>query len=94
MLNCILARIYGTLFSSSDSFPKFHPIISSKGNFNYNLAYFLCYLVSPLLPYDYSAKILFLLFLKLRMQIFPENILFPTMRLVFLLIFHFKKPVI
>ena len=34
----------------------------------------------------------FFLFLKLRMQIFPVNVLFPTMQLVFLLIFHFKKP--
>ena len=40
------------------------------------------------------AKILFLFFLKLRMQIFPENFLFPVMQLVFLLIFHFRKPLI
>ena len=40
------------------------------------------------------AKTLFLLFLKLRMQIFPENFWFPTVQLVFLLIFHFKKPLI
>ena len=37
---------------------------------------------------------LFLFFLKLRMQIFPENFLFPVMQLVFLLIFHFRKPLI
>ena len=40
------------------------------------------------------AKILFFFFLKLRMQIFPENFLFPVMQLVFLLIFHFRKPLI
>ena len=36
------AHIYGTpkmhRFSSSDSFPKLRPIVSSKGTFNYNLA--------------------------------------------------------
>ena len=35
---------------------------------------------------------LFPFFLKLRMQIFPKKFLFPTMELVFLPIFHFKKP--
>ena len=55
-----LARIYGTpkmhKFSSSDSFPKLHPIVSSIGFFNYNLAYFLCDLLSPLVPNDYYCK--------------------------------------
>ena len=45
------ARICGTpklhKFSSSNSFPKLHPIVSSIGNFNYNLACFLCNLLSP-----------------------------------------------
>ena len=54
------ARIYGTLkmhkFSSSDSFPKLRPIVSSIGTFNYNLARFLCDLLSPLVPNDYSCK--------------------------------------
>ena len=48
------ARIYGTpkmhKFSPSDSFPKLHPIVSSIGTFNYNLAR------SPLVPNDYSCK--------------------------------------
>ena len=39
------ARIYGTpkmhKFSSSDSFPKLRPIVSSIGTFIYNLARFL-----------------------------------------------------
>ena len=39
------ARIYGTpkmhKFSSSDSFSKLRPIVSSIGTFNYNLARFL-----------------------------------------------------
>ena len=43
-------------FSSSDSFPKLRPIVSSIGTFNYNLAHFLCDLLSPLVPNDYSCK--------------------------------------
>ena len=54
------ARIYGTpkmhKFSSSDSFPKLRPIVSSIGTFNYNLVRFLCDLLSPLVPNDYSWK--------------------------------------
>ena len=54
------ARIYGTpkmhKFSSSDSLPKLRPIASSIGTFNYNLARFLCDLLSPLVPNDYSCK--------------------------------------
>ena len=53
-------RIYGTpkmhKFSSSDSFPQLRPIVSSIGTFNYNLARFLCDLLSPLVPNDYSCK--------------------------------------
>ena len=40
------ARIYGTpkmqKFSSSDSFSKLRPIVTSIGIFNYNLARFIC----------------------------------------------------
>ena len=43
-------------FSSSDSFPKLRPIVSYIGTFNYNLARFLCDLLSPLVPHDYSCK--------------------------------------
>ena len=54
------ACIYDTLklnkFSSSDSFPKVRPIVSSIGTFNHNLAHFLCDLLSPLVPNDYSCK--------------------------------------
>ena len=78
------ARIYYTpkihKFSSSDSFPTFCPIVSSIGTFNYNLTRFLFDLLSPLVPNDYSCtQILFLSFLKLRIQVFPENFLFPIM---------------
>ena len=54
------ARIYGTpkmhKFSSSDSFPKLCPIVSSIGTFNYNFVSFLCDILSPLVPIDYSCK--------------------------------------
>ena len=50
------ARIYSTpnmhKFSSSDSFPKLCPIVSSVGTFNYHLARFLCDLLSPLVAND------------------------------------------
>ena len=51
------ACIYGTpkmhKFSSSDSFPKLRPIVSSIVTFNYNLARLLSDLLSP---NDYSGK--------------------------------------
>ena len=54
------ARIYGTpkmhKFSSSDSFPKLPTIVSSIGTFKYNLSRFLCHLLSPLVPNNYSCK--------------------------------------
>ena len=54
------ALIYGTpmmhKFFFSDSFPKVCPIVSSIGTFNYNLAHFLCDLLSPLVLNDYSSK--------------------------------------
>ena len=54
------ARFYGTprmhKFSSSDSFPKLHSIVSSTGTFDYNLSHFLCDLLPPLVPNDYSCK--------------------------------------
>ena len=54
------ARTYGTpkmhKFSSSDSFPKLCPIVSSIVTFNYNFACFLWDLLSPLVPNDYSYK--------------------------------------
>ena len=53
------ARICGTSkmhkFSSSDSFPKLCPIVSSIGTFNYNLARFFCNL-SALVPNHCSGK--------------------------------------
>ena len=77
------ARIYGApkmgKFSSSDSFPKLRPIVSLIGTFNYNLARFFCDTISSLVPNGYSCKVLFLLFLKLRMHIFPKHFLSPTM---------------
>ena len=43
-------------FSSSHSFPKLRPIVSSIVTFNYNLTRFLVIFFSPLVPNDYSAK--------------------------------------
>ena len=43
-------------FSSSDSFPKLRPIVSSIGTFNYNLIRFLCDILSSLVPNYYSCK--------------------------------------
>ena len=43
-------------FSSSDSFPKLRPIVSSISTFNYNLSCFPCNLLSPLGPNDFSCK--------------------------------------
>ena len=42
-------------FSSSDFFPKFRPIVSSIGTFNYNLAKYLCDMLSPLIPSEHSC---------------------------------------
>ena len=54
------ARIYGTpkmhKFSPSYTFPKLRPTVSSMGTFNYDLASFLCDLLSPIAPDDYSCK--------------------------------------
>ena len=54
------ALIYGTPkmhdFSSSDSFPKSRPIVSSICTLIYNLVRFLCDLLSPVVPNDYSCK--------------------------------------
>ena len=43
-------------FSSSDSFSKLHPIFSSIGTFNYNLAHFLWDLLSTLVLIDFSCE--------------------------------------
>ena len=65
------ARNYGTpkmhKISSSDLFPNLCPIVSSIGIFNYNLASFLCDLLSPLAPNDLIPNS----FVSLLMQIFP-----------------------
>ena len=55
-LVCICGTSKMHKFSSSDSFPKLCLIVSSIGTFNYNLACFLCDLLSPLVPNDYSCK--------------------------------------
>ena len=64
------ARIYGApkmhKLCSSDPFPKLRPIVSSIGTFNYNLARFLCDLLSPLVPNDCSCKDTFSIFSQIK----------------------------
>ena len=43
-------------FSSNDLFPKLRPIVSSISTFNYNLARFLCDILSSLVLNDYPCK--------------------------------------
>ena len=54
------ARIYGAnkmhKFSTSDLFSKLCPLVSSIDTFDYNLAGFLCDLLSPLVSNDYTCK--------------------------------------
>ena len=80
---CAPAPIYDTpkmhKFSSSDSFPKPPPIVTSIGTFNYNLARFLLIFFHLKLIMITLPKILFVLFLKLRMQVFLKDFMFPTM---------------
>ena len=54
------ARIYDTpkmqKFSSSDTFLKLRPFVSSLGTFNYDLPRFLCDFLLPVVPDDYLCK--------------------------------------
>ena len=43
-------------FSLSDLFPKLRLLVSSTDTFNYDFACFLCDLISPIVPDDYSCK--------------------------------------
>ena len=75
------ARIYGTLkmhkFSSSDSFRKSCPIVSSIGAFNFNLAArFLRDLFSPLVLNDYSCKDVFSFVSQIKNANLSKKILF------------------
>ena len=40
----------------SNSFPKFRPIVSSIGSYNYNLFTYFCELLSPNLPSEYCTE--------------------------------------
>ena len=77
------AHIYGTpkmhKFLSSDSFPKLCLIVSSIGTFNYNLARFLCDLLSSLVPNDYSCKDTFSFVSQIKNVNLSKNVLFPIM---------------
>ena len=77
------ARIYDTpkmhKLSSSDSFLKLHPIVSSIGTFNYNFARFLCDFLSPLVPNDYSCKDTVSFFPQMKNANLSRKFLLPTM---------------
>ena len=92
------AHIYGTpemhKFSSSDSFPKLCPIVSSIGTFNYNIARFLCDLLSPLVPNDYSCKDTFSFVSQIKNANLSKKFLVSYDVTSFLLIFYIKKPLI
>ena len=85
------AHIYDTpempKFSSSDSFPKLCLIVSSIGTFNYNLAYYLRDLLSPLVPNDYSCKDTFSLVSNNVINLFSNIPLQQTIDIVINLIF-------
>ena len=75
--------------SSSDSFPKLCPIVSSIGTFNYSLAHFLCDLLSPLVPNDYSCKNTFSFVSQIKNANLSKKFL-----VSYNVTFHFKKPLI
>ena len=95
------ARTYVTLkmhkFSSSDSFPKLCPIVSSIGTFNYNLARFFCNPLSSLVPNDYSCKDTFASVSQIKNANLSRKLLVSydvTSQIVFFLLYHSKKPLI
>ena len=75
-------------FSSSDSFPKLHPMVSSIGTFNYNLARFLWDLLSPLVPNDYSCNDTFLWKISCLNSLFTNMLLHETINTAINLIFN------
>ena len=92
-------RIYGTpkmhKFSPSDSVPKLCPIVSSIGAFNYNLARFLCDLLSPLVPNDYCCKDTFSFVSQINnANLSKKFLVFYDGTSLFLLTFQFKKQLI
>ena len=76
------ARIYAApkmhKFFYSDTFPKLCPIVSFIGVFNYNVARFLCDLLSPLVYVHYSCKDIFSFVSKIKNEILVI-FLFPMM---------------
>ena len=90
------AHIYGTpkmqKLSSSDEFPKRRPIVSSRATFNYNLACFLCDLLSPLVLNDSTCKDNFSFVSQIKNANLSKKFLFSYDVTSLLLILHFKKP--
>ena len=84
------ARIYGT--------PKMHKfssklclIVSSIGTFNYDLACFLCDLLSPLVPDDYSCKDTFSFVSQIKNANLSKKVLVSYDVTSLFLNIHFKK---
>ena len=71
------ACIYGIpkmhKFSSSKSFPKLCPIFSSVDTSNYNLAPFVCDLLSLSVPNDYSCKDTFYFVSQIKHANYPKK---------------------
>ena len=91
------ARIYGILkmhkFPHSYKLPKLRPIVSSIGTFNYDLGRFLCDLLSPIVPDDYSCKDTFPFVSQIKNANLSGKFLISyDVASFLLLIFHFKKP--
>ena len=59
--------------SSSKSFPKLCPIFSSIDTFNYNLALFVCDLLSLSVPNDYSCKDTFYFVSQIKHANYPKK---------------------
>ena len=89
------AHIFGTprvhKVSSSDSIPKLCQIVWSIGTFNYNLACFLCDLLSPLVPNDCSCKDTFSFVSQIKNANLSKKVLVSYDVTSLFLNIHFKK---
>ena len=70
------ARIYGLpkmhKGRAPGSAPPFRPIVSSIGTYNYNLAKFLCSLLVPFIPQQYTAQDTFTFVREIAILWFPS----------------------
>ena len=89
-------RIYGTpkmhKFSPSDTFPKLFLIVSSISTFNYDLARFLCDLLSTVVPDGYSCKNTFSFVSQIKNANLSGKIIVGYYVTSLVTNIHFKKP--